>query len=34
VSRAAVGVISGLGKQGYLMALDSLAGMLKTQIEV
>ena len=34
VSRAAVGIISGLGKQGYLMALDALAGMLKTQVEV
>lgn len=34
VSRAAVGVISGLGKHGYLMALEALAGMLKTQTEV
>jgi 3-dehydroquinate dehydratase II len=34
VSRAAVGVISGLGKLGYLMALEALAGMLKTQVEV
>lgn len=29
ISRAAVGVICGLGPQGYLMALDALAGMIK-----
>lgn len=33
VSRAALGVISGLGKQGYLAALDALAGILKTEVE-
>ena len=29
ISRAAVGVICGLGPRGYLMALDALAGMIK-----
>lgn len=29
ISRAAVGVICGLGPRGYLMALDALAGMVK-----
>jgi len=33
VSRVALGVISGLGKQGYLAALDALAGILKTEVE-
>jgi 3-dehydroquinate dehydratase-2 len=33
VSLAATGVICGLGAQGYLLALDALATMLKTQEE-
>jgi len=31
ISRAAVGVICGLGPRGYLMALDALAGMFKAK---
>ncbi len=31
ISRAAVGVICGLGPRGYLMALDALAGMVKAK---
>ncbi len=31
ISRAAVGVICGLGPRGYLMALDALAGMIKAK---
>jgi 3-dehydroquinate dehydratase II len=31
ISRAAVGVICGLGPKGYLMALDALAGMVKAK---
>lgn len=31
ISRAAVGVICGLGSRGYLMALDALAGMIKAK---
>lgn len=31
ISRAAVGVICGLGPKGYLMALDALAGMIKAK---
>ncbi|MFZ5792384.1 MAG: type II 3-dehydroquinate dehydratase [Pseudomonadota bacterium] len=33
VSLAATGVICGLGAQGYLLALDAMAGILKTQEE-
>lgn len=31
ISRAAVGVICGLGPRGYLMALDALAAMVKAK---
>ncbi|MHB1219021.1 MAG: type II 3-dehydroquinate dehydratase [Alphaproteobacteria bacterium] len=31
ISRAAVGVICGLGPRGYLMALDALAGTIKAK---
>ncbi|MCX7355660.1 MAG: type II 3-dehydroquinate dehydratase [Alphaproteobacteria bacterium] len=31
ISRAAMGVICGLGPKGYLMALDALAGMVKAK---
>jgi 3-dehydroquinate dehydratase-2 len=33
VSLAATGVICGLGAQGYLLALDAMANLLKTQEE-
>lgn len=33
VSLAATGVICGLGARGYLLALDAMAGILKTQEE-